>query len=70
MFYYFVLAFMLRGIVGKDRSQTQTAQYVVARALTASTGLLSVFQWIQDFVLMKENFKTVAYFNDTECVFN
>lgn len=65
---------MLRGIVGQemgnDGSQTQTAQYVVARALTASAGLLSVFKWIQDFVLMKENFKTVAYFNDTECVFN
>lgn len=56
--------------MGNDGSQTQTAQYVVARALTASAGLLSVFKWIQDFVLMKENFKTVAYFNDTECVFN
>lgn len=68
---------MSRGILGQemgiDGSQTQmscTAQYVVARVLTASTELLSVFKWIQDFVLMKENFKTVAYFNDKECVFN
>lgn len=59
--------------MGIDGSQTQmscSAQYVVARVLTASTELLSVFKWIQDFVLMKENFKTVAYFNDKECVFN
>lgn len=68
---------MSRGILGQemgiDGSQTQmscSAQYVVARVLTASTELLSVFKWIQDFVLMKENFKTVAYFNDKECVFN
>lgn len=59
--------------MGNDGSQTQmscTAQYVVARVLTPSTELLSVFKWNQDFVLTKENFKTVAYFNDKECVFN
>lgn len=79
MFSFIILMFwpLLRGIggqeMGNDGSQTHTsctAQYVVARALTASTELLSVFKWIQDFVLTKENFKTVAYFNDKECIFN
>lgn len=31
---------------------------------------LCVFKWFEDLVLLKDSLKKVAYFNDTECVFN